>query len=232
MPFSGKPLHAGGSNSLVSTIYSTLFKKWRARRMADFERIIQPRPGERILDVGGYHATWQNASFRGCSVDLVNIDSELESKPARALANGLLVREIRGNGCALPFTDGSYDIVYSNSVIEHVGSVEDQLAFAREACRVGKRLWIQTPAVACPIEPHFLGPCIHWVPHRLRPLSARLFSIRGLLGGHSAAQLQELVDHTRLISRKRLREIFPGCQIHTERLLAIIPKSHIITRVP
>jgi ubiquinone/menaquinone biosynthesis C-methylase UbiE len=175
MPFSGKPLHAGGSNSLVSTIYSTLFKKWRARRMADFEHIIQPRPGERILDVGGYHATWQNASFHGCSVDLVNIDCESESKPARALANGLLVREIRGNGCALPFTDGSYDIVYSNSVIEHVGSVEDQLAFAREACRVGKRLWIQTPAVACPIEPHFLGPCIHWFPRRIRPLAARLF---------------------------------------------------------
>lgn len=230
MPFFGKPLQAGGSNSLVSTIYSALFKNWRARRMADFERIIQPRPGERILDVGGYHATWQHASFHGCSVDLVNIDCESASPPARSLANGLQVREIRGNGCALPFADGSCDIVFSNSVIEHVGSVRDQLAFAEEACRVGKRLWIQTPAVACPIEPHFLGPCIHWFPRRIRPLAARLFSICGLLGGHSASQLQELVDHTRLIPRKRLRQLFPGCQIHTERLLGIIPKSHIITR--
>ncbi len=103
-----KPLQAGGSNSLVSAIYSTLFKNWRARRMADFERIIQPRPGERILDVGGYHATWQNARFHGCSVDLVNIDCESESKPARVLENGLQVREIRSNGCAHPFADARF----------------------------------------------------------------------------------------------------------------------------
>jgi hypothetical protein len=55
-------------------------------------------------------------------------------------------------------SDQEYDIAFSNSVIEHVGDWERQAAFASEIRRVGKNLWIQTPAKECPIEPHYLAP--------------------------------------------------------------------------
>jgi hypothetical protein len=35
----------------------------------------------------------------------------------------------------LPFTDGEFDIVFSNAVIEHTGSRAAQAAFVREICR-------------------------------------------------------------------------------------------------
>ena len=63
-----------------------------------------------------------------------------------------------GDGCALKFPDKSYDIAFSNSVIEHVGSWERQQAFAKDIRRVGKAIWVQTPARECLIEPHYLAP--------------------------------------------------------------------------
>lgn len=38
-----------------------------------------------------------------------------------------------------------FDLVYSNSVIEHLGTWEKQQAFAAEARRVGRGYWIPTP---------------------------------------------------------------------------------------
>lgn len=219
---------AGGSNALVARIYRRFSTKARAKRLADFVRLLQPRAGERILDIGGYQAGWTACDFAACSVDLVNIDGIDDAGRVTVLPNGLRLRAMKGDGCDLEFEDGSYDIVFSNSVIEHVGDSGAQAAFAKEALRVGKRLWIQTPAMICPIEPHFLGLGIHWFPRRLRPLAARLLSIRGLLGGHSRAHLQELVDTTRLIPRSRLKMMFPGCRIVTERILGFIPKSYIV----
>lgn len=50
-----------------------------------------------------------------------------------------------GDGTRLAFEDQSFDLVYSNSVIEHLGTWEKQQAFAAEARRVGRGYWIPTP---------------------------------------------------------------------------------------
>ena len=56
------------------------------------------------------------------------------------------------------FKDKSFDAVFSNSVIEHVGTFEDQKMMANEVIRVTNFYFIQTPNLYFPIEPHFLVP--------------------------------------------------------------------------
>jgi len=65
------------------------------------------------------------------------------------------IANVVGDGRYLPFRDGSFDIVFSNSVIEHISSPEDQQRFADEVRRTGRAYWVQTPDYRFPIEPRF-----------------------------------------------------------------------------
>jgi methyltransferase family protein len=48
------------------------------------------------------------------------------------------VRSLVFNGCALPFRDKSFDVVYFNGVIEHLADHYAQRRFSAEVVRVGK----------------------------------------------------------------------------------------------
>jgi SAM-dependent methyltransferase len=67
----------------------------------------------------------------------------------------------------LPFADGSFDLVYCSSVIEHVPPAR-RVTFAAELRRVGRGWLVQTPAFGFPLEPHSLLPGAHWLAPRLR----------------------------------------------------------------
>jgi hypothetical protein len=67
----------------------------------------------------------------------------------------------------LPFADLEFDIAYCNSVIEHIDPAR-RAGFARELRRVARGWYVQTPAIAFPIEPHSLLPAAHWLPKSLR----------------------------------------------------------------
>lgn len=161
------------------------------------------------------------------AVDVVNLGLV---EASHVPAGSPVLRSIDGDARNLSFADRSYDIVFSNSVIEHVGDFADQQAFAREARRLGTRLWIQTPAYECPIEPHYLGVFIHWFPAKWHASLARLFSLRGLSGAADPAELREIARSTRLLTRSEMKSLFPDCEIWTERLFLIIPKSHVAMR--
>ncbi len=79
---------------------------------------------------------------------------------------------VEGDACNVhQFPDRSFDIAFSNSVIEHVGPEEKQEEFSREVVRLGKSYWVQTPSAWFPIEAH-TGMPLYWLLSRTAPRMA------------------------------------------------------------
>jgi hypothetical protein len=70
-------------------------------------------------------------------------------------------------GQPLPFDDQEFDIVYSNAVLEHVGTQENQKRFIQEMWRVGRRRFICVPNRLFPVEHHTCIPLINYLPKNI-----------------------------------------------------------------
>ena len=191
--------------------------------MRKFYTLLAPSRETRVLDIGGGVQTWTTESGEANQfpVTLLNIRS-VSILPERITA-------IEASATALPFADKSFDIAFSNSVIEHVGTWQDQQAFAIEARRVASKLWVQTPARSFPIEPHQFGLFVHFLPKRVQYKLARRFTIWGWLNKPTPAEVRELVDEVRLLTYREMKELFPDCHILKERCL-LLTKSYIAVR--
>ena len=85
------------------------------------------------------------------------------------------------SACVLPCRPGAFDIAFSNPVIEHVGSFEEQARFAEQLRLVATGVWVQTPARGFPLETHLLTPLIHNLPLRRQTRLVRNFTVWGWL---------------------------------------------------
>ena len=213
----------------VQTIYKYIFKIWRKNRHSLFLHIAQPKNSDILLDVGGHPGFWTHYPQPVARIDTLNIRLQGGWRPEDFPEHSFL--RIEGDGCSMSFANKSYDIVFSNSVIEHLGSFVKQQMFAKEIVRVGKIVWVQTPAYECPIEPHFIMPFVHWLPVKFRALSVKYLSVWGIVNRPSHAEIDDMVNTTSLLSKKQFQSLFPDCKIITERLLGIFPKSYIAYRI-
>lgn len=212
----------------IHTIYRQIFKVWRRQRFELFLRVIEPASTDLLLDIGGFPSFWtEHPPQRVERIDTLNIH---EVAWNGADAPGFKITTMVGDGCALEMADHAYDIAFSNSVIEHVGSWERQQQFASEVRRVARALWVQTPAYECPIEPHYLTPFIHYLPRWLQRKILRWGTVYGWLSRPSVETVNEMVDTTRLLRKAEMQQLFPDCEIRTERMLWVIPKSYIAIR--
>jgi hypothetical protein len=117
--------------------------------------------------------------------------------------------------------DRSFDIVFSNSVIEHVGDHHDQLRMAEEVRRVGKRYFVQTPNKYFPIEPHFLFPFFQFLPLGLRVRLMQNFHLGWFPKTPERQKAREIVTGIRLLDRCEFRSLFPDATIYDEKVLGI-----------
>ena len=202
-------------------LHYKLFSSFRRRRIAKFFGLVAPRLEEHLLDIGGSELTWLiDAGGEGrFRVTLVNLSFKGELKDGR-------FTRLVADATALPLADGSFDIAYSNSVIEHVGGLEQQYAFAREARRVARKLWVQTPARCFPVDVHLMMPFMHYLPKRLQHLLVPLTPI-GIIAPEEA---HRSVDEVRLLTYREFKQMFPDCRILKERFL-FLTKSYIAVRV-
>jgi Methyltransferase domain len=211
----------------MHTIYRQIFKLWRQRRFQLFVTLMKPYARDTLLDVGGYPGSWTSHPQHVQRIDTLNVDEDSWSALGTRDYN---IRTLIGDGCSLPMTAQSYDIGYSNSVIEHVGSWERQQRFASEIRRVAKAVWVQTPAFECPIEPHYMTPFIHYLPHRVQKRILRWWSLWGWIERPDHEQIDSVVETTRLLRKSEMQQLFPDCEILTERMLWVFPKSYIAIR--
>ncbi len=185
--------------------------RFRRQRFTLFQEHLAPSKATRILDVGGSAHTWLGSGLES-AVTILNIDCTDRSE------NGLSY--IRGDACDLSqIPDKSFDIVFSNSVIEHVGDYSRQRLMAKEARRVGKRFWIQTPNKHFPIEIHFLFPYLQYMPRFLQRLIARWWPFSFPKAYHADPVWE--IEHIWLLDKKRMRLLFPDGEILEEKVLGV-----------
>jgi hypothetical protein len=202
----------------------------RTRRFEAFERLVsrvrelKEGPVE-ILDVGGTNSFWQQRGWGGRE-DVHVVTANL-TEEARSHDN---IEPRVGDATNLAeYDNGAFDIVFSNSVIEHLRSYTAQRAMAREVRRLAPRHWIQTPNYWFPIEPHFLTPGWQYLPESMRValLRRRRWGWRGPCP--DVAEARVLVQEIRLLRCRELQELFPDALIVKERFGGLV-KSFVAVR--
>jgi SAM-dependent methyltransferase len=201
----------------MNRLFRELHRKSREKRHAMFLRLMRPTPEMTILNVG---ATGRNTG----------LPEQLEHwyRPLDKITGGGLflhetadyrasfpgVTPVVFDGCALPFADRSFDIVYSNAVLEHLPDREAVERFAREIQRVGRSWFVSTPNRWFPVDAHYHLPLVQFLsPAAQHRLVKRLGKVP--------------YEHLHLLSSGELRRLFPtskvvGCRVtfYAETLVA------------
>lgn len=203
----------------------------RKKRFALLEKRITALAAQkdtlRILDIGGDIPYWTNVGWTNdkCRIHLLNLYKiDVPEKDAGTFT------AVVGNALDLPFKKGDFDLIFSNSVIEHVGSVENQQKFADEVTRVCDRYIIQTPSFWFPLEPHSLIPFFQFIPHKLRALLIMKFNINYFPKAATYKEAVEVSKSTLMFTKKQFHKLFPGAEIHVEKLFGI-PKSYTVIKL-
>jgi ubiquinone/menaquinone biosynthesis C-methylase UbiE len=181
--------------------------------MRRFVRELKIGPQTRVLDVGGTPETWE--MLRECPrVTLLNTPRTQAELAGAAWW-------VAGDGCALPFREGAFDVVFSNSVIEHVGDAARQRLFASEIARVGRAYWVQTPNLWFPVEQHLLTPLVHWLPKAWQRAIVPRFTVWAALVrpqvDRRAFYINHYLDEVRLLSPAEVARLFPDARLIRER---------------
>jgi hypothetical protein len=164
----------------------------------------------KILDVGGSEFNWLLLR------DVPNLTILNLQMPKDRERN---VAWIIADARCLPFKAKAFDVVYSNSVIEHLGKFDDQKIFASECRRAGIQYCIQTPNKRFPIEPHLITPFIHYLPKSIQRLLLRNFTLWGLITRPSQYACDTFLDEVCLLNERELQRLFPDAKIWHERVL-------------
>ena len=127
--------------------------------------VMEPRATDRVLDVGVTDADWRSGNFFESRYPWPAQITAVAPQPLPAFTRTFPEADfVVADGRQLPFADKSFDIGFSNAVVEHVGSREDQRRFVLELVRTCRRVFICTPNAAFPVDPHTLLPFVHWLP--------------------------------------------------------------------
>ena len=207
---------------LIHKIYSIFMNYFRSRRLKQLKQLIPAiNTPIRILDVGGDISYPWEALNTPAQVTILNISLPEASKRDQRYDY------VQGDGCSLPYDDKSFDLIFSNSVIEHVGGWDRQIKFSREIMRVGKAFYIQTPNRKFFIEPHLIAPFIHWLPYKIERLLVRWLSIWGWVARPTQQYIDEFLLGTFLLDFKQIQNLFVNSEIYKEKFWGMA-KSFIV----
>ena len=221
-------IHALQDNSNPDSLVSR-FRRARARRIIALIETIHAENGTvRIIDLGGEANYW--TLFDRGFLDRSGVHITLVNPGGFEPVDETLFDAVDGDACHLPqYADRGFDLVHSNSVVEHVGDWVRMEAFAGEVRRLAPRYYVQTPYFWFPIEPHFSAPFFHWRSEqgRARALMKRPHGFSQKAADIGAAMRD--VQHARLLDKTQFRFLFPDAEHHDEIVLGLT-KSLIAVR--
>ena len=216
-----RPAPAHSIESTYGNPQSLAFRL-RAKRFAHVRALIESviaRKGScRIADIGGTEYYWDickdYVASRPLQIDLINLQA--------VAVKGSCFRSLQGDATRLgDIDDNAYDLVHSNSVIEHVGNWDAMSRMAANVRRLAPAYYVQTPNFWFPIEPHFRAPFFHWMPEQIRyrllmtfnlGFGGRRYTVDGAMRGLQTAAL---------LDRRQLAALFPCAEIRCERVYGL-----------
>jgi ubiquinone/menaquinone biosynthesis C-methylase UbiE len=202
---------AQSQDSAFRRVLKNLSRRSRRKKFDLLNKLFCPRPEDRVLDVGASGEVFLQYSLE-----------DVYPFPERMVAGGYSEREILAarrhypqpryalfDGCSLPFPDQSFDLVFSNAVIEHILGEGRQERFAREIMRVGRSWFVTTPNYWYPFETHHHLPFFQFLPRNIQRRYNQLF------GTHIP---KGTVQDLGLLSARQLRRLFPTGRIAKVRV--------------
>ena len=220
------------SDNTKRASFSSKFRRERIRLFC--EMIVQNKLSEiKMLDIGGRINYWEmNLQYfpKGLitQIDIINLPPQ-EKKEIEI--DGTIITSYEGNALDMSsFRLPYYDVIHSNSVIEHVGNLSAQYKLASIIPTLGSNFWIQTPAKSFPLEPHFYFPFFAYLPITMRAYLLRNFNMGFHLREENWLQSRIICEETRLLNRKEFSFLFPSGEILTEKVLGLT-KSYIATNL-
>lgn len=225
-------------SSVIQRLARQKRELWHTQRASLFLRLMRPQPGARVLDLGGNDGEFMARIAGDAALDVTVADIGLDAL-ARARARGFRTAVLDESG-RLPFGDNEFDVVFCNSVIEHVTvpkqecmnrryseaewrsvAFASQHRFATEIRRIARSYFVQTPHRGFPVEAHTWLPFVGWLPHQttveLVKLTDRVWVKKcGYVDWH-------------LLGETEMQSLFPDGRMHIERALGL-PKSLIAYR--
>jgi hypothetical protein len=204
--------------------------KFRARRLIHFialvDEVLKIKKYCRVIDLGGNRDYWIDLEpvwkDRPLQITTVNLEAER--------IDDSRFESIQGNCCNMSqFQDNAFDIVHSNSVLEHVGRWENMKAMAGEIQRLAPRYFVQTPNYWFPIEPHFKFVGFHWLPEPVRIDMVLRMGLGAYPKASDIDQAQDFIEDSILLDARRFRSLFLDARLKRERFLGLT-KSLIAMR--
>ena len=189
-----------GDAPFYGWLLAGIARRYRSRRKRLFSSLISIDRRWRVLDLGCGNA--KHAWFAGVA-GVVGLDLLHSGEKPYALF-------VRADSTVLPFSDKSFDFVFSNSLLEHLPTWEEQRRCADEIRRVGFGYWVQVPNRHFPVDPHYIVPFFQYLPEPAMRWWARHLP----LGWHKKNTYFERV---RCLSFAQMRALFPEATIMREK---------------
>jgi hypothetical protein len=219
---------AGRWNDLSESQLSRLTARLKRKRVERFVEACRLDASHTILDLGSEDGSYLASCYPyPQNIVLADIDDGPMREGVRRY--GLKGYEVIPRDGALPFSRGSFDAVWCNSVIEHVtlpraelavASDRDfrrdadahQQAFASEVDRVGRSFFVQTPYLHFPVEAHSWLPLMQYLPQDWRWTASRALR---------RVWVKKWKADFLLYDEARFARHFPGARIEFERVFGL-----------
>jgi hypothetical protein len=188
------------------------------RRVLRFKELVRHFPKldtMRVLDLGGTPNFWRSAPVKPAYVTTLNLDNY---EPAEAW-----LEHVAADACDLGSLDscaGAYDLVVSNSLIEHVGGYQRRREFAQVVMAAAPAHWVQTPDRYFPIEPHYVAPGFQFLPVGTRAELVRRWPFAHERVYTTPEALSQVLT-IELVSAAELQHLFPLATIWHERFAGL-----------